>query len=166
MGKSAARPRPGKTLTNKFSRVGPTLVEWMDSQDGQASIEVAFQQELKQREQEGKKGLPDPHKPIPRLQERPKAVSAPGDDETDGSCVDESDTACSDFEDTCDEDEKCSETSFADREADYGSSEDEYYQIDSRRLPQVRPLSFRPRQSAVVVPAPGIMLEEEEFVPE
>ncbi|GAQ90393.1 hypothetical protein KFL_006340120 [Klebsormidium nitens] len=134
MGKSSGKKtRPGKTETNKFSRIGPTLVAWIDSQVEEVNIEAAFQQEVKQRQDEVKE-TPVPPKQMlkpPELKlENPRAAPTIGEaEETDHSCIDESDAPCWDSGDFGDDDERGSEASFAEREPEY-SSDEECYQID------------------------------------
>lgn len=170
MGKSSGKKtRPGKTETNKFSRFGPTLVAWIDSQADEVNIEAAFQQELKQRQDEVRE-TPMPPKQMlkpPELKlENPRAASTPGDaEETDHSCIDESDAPCWDSGDFGDDDERGSEASFAEREPEYSSDEECYQMIEQPRLPHSRIFGQRPRRS-IIVCAQAPALQEEDFVPE
>lgn len=165
--KGAGKPRPGKTQTNRFSRVGPTLVAWIQAQEegAELSLEEHFEKEKRDRERveekapKGKVELPRPE----TLNEPPKPRVV--EDETDESGLEESE-ACSECGETIDEEDVYSESSFAEKEADYGSSEDECYQIEGRRLPQVRPPIFRIRRPNNVSRPVNECLKEEEFVAE
>jgi hypothetical protein len=211
--KSGSKPRPGKTQTNRFSRVGATLVAWMQAQEegNEGSLEEHFQKELKdrghlceekrptdgnlqqkpQKPQKPPNPLNPPNPPnTPNPPESPKSPKSraskvdeqrktipkaepPRDDDSNDSGVDESE-ACSDFgtmsDAIGDEDDMFSETSYAEREADYGSSEDECYQIDGRKLPHSgqRAFSIRTRKSFVrqTILNNVHALKEEDFVPE
>lgn len=187
--KSGSKPRPGKTQTNRFSRVGPTLVAWMQAQEegDEGSLEEHFQKELKDRAHP--KESPNSSEPVrshqpkvdPKVDDQPRKAAAkvpeppkvrPPDDDSDDSGAEESE-ACSDFGTMSDtvgeEDDMFSETSYAEREADYGSSEDECYQIDSKRSIQQRPFGIRSRRTIArqMIPMNNVhTLKEEDFVPE
>lgn len=163
MGKSSTKPRPGKPQTTTFSRVA-TLTDWIDSQNPEKpNVEASFMLQVEQRKREVEIPKFPATKPVEPQIDQKALVS---EDDGGSSCCDES---VSELGDMNDEDEKCSETSFAEREAaDYGSSEDECYQIPSKREPlQARLFSLRPKRSiASVVRSSTQALQEEEFVPE
>jgi hypothetical protein len=188
--KSGGKPRPGKTQTNRFSRVGPTLVAWMQAQEegNEGSLEDHFQKELKDRghitqdsncedKRNGSSGQTRAPKKMQTHVTTPTAELPkvrPSDNESDDSGVDESE-ACSDFgtmsDAVGDEDDGFSEASYAEREADYGSSEDECYQIDGKRVAHntQRAFSIRSRRSIVRPILNNVhvhTLKEEDFVPE
>lgn len=164
MGKSTAKPRPGKTQSTTFSRVlGPTLETWIQSHDEtKPSIEACLKLEVEQRKHEST--LSAAKKPIDH------AKNLIDDEDGIMSRADESsECSYSELGDNEDDDDR-SET-FAEREAaDYGSSEDECYQIRQEPLHTTRPFNLRPKRTKNIIIRPpataAAVLKEEEFVPE
>jgi hypothetical protein len=178
--KKVSKPRPGKTQTNRFSRVGPTLVAWMQAQEegNEDSLEAHFQKELKDR---GHAKLTDVNvvpdrikvdakkrdEKITMIDAKEERVSkgSKGSKGASSDTEDDESEACSDFGTMSDAvGDEDSETSYAEREADYGSSEDECLQIE-KRMP--RTFSLRNRNVRPMIVHNNVhTLQEEEFVPE
>jgi hypothetical protein len=161
MGKSTANPRPGKPQTTTFSRVA-TLIDWIHSRNlEKLNVEASFMLQVEQQKRE----VEIPKFPVTkRVEQQIDQKALTPEDDGGSSCCDKS---VSELGNINDEDKKCSETVFAEREAaDYGFSEDECYQIPSKREPlQARLFSLHPKRSiASFVCSSTQALQEEEFV--